>query len=239
MDRADLPVVLITGGAGNLGRAVTRAFLTAGYRAFVPLHHGDRRETLDAFTQEFGAGRAHGTLLDLTTERGANSAVQQAVEWGGRLDSVAHLMGGWTGGRTIPETAGDVFEAMLSVNLTSAFLLSRAAIPRLAAGGGGSIVFVSSRVARERRAKSAAYAVSKAGLIVLAESIAEEFGGQGVRANCVLPGTIDTPANRAAMPSADPSAWTPPEQIAATILFLASAAAASINGASVPVYGRS
>jgi NAD(P)-dependent dehydrogenase (short-subunit alcohol dehydrogenase family) len=239
MAGADSPVVLITGGAGNLGRAVSRAFLAAGYRAFIPLHQTDRREALDALNQEFGPGRAHGALLDLTTERGAASAAQQAVEWGGRLDAVAHLMGAWTGGKTIPETPGDVFEAMMSVNLTSAFLIAKAAIPRLVSSGGGAMVFISSRGAREHRAKSAAYAIAKAGVVVLAESIAEEWGAQGVRANCVLPGTIDTPANRAAMPNADHSLWTPPEQIASTIVFLASDAAAAVNGASLPAYGRS
>jgi NAD(P)-dependent dehydrogenase (short-subunit alcohol dehydrogenase family) len=239
MDRPDAPVVLITGGAGNLGGAVTRAFLRAGWQAFVPLHQTDRRETLDAYNREFGAGRAHGGLLDLTTERGAASAVQQAVEWGGRLDAVAHLMGGWSGGKTIPETPADLFDTMVQINLTSAFLLARAAIPRMVARGQGSLIFVSSRAARERRAKNAAYAVAKAGLIVLAESIAEEYADEGIRANCVLPGTIDTPANRAAMPNADHSAWTRPEEIAQSILFLASPASSAVNGAAIPVYGRS
>src|SRR5687768_2551221 len=99
MDKPDNPVVLVTGGAGNLGRAVTHAFLAAGWRTFIPLHQTDRRETLDQLGQEFGAGRVHGGLLDLTTERGAASAVQQSVEWGGRLDAVAHLMGAWSGGK--------------------------------------------------------------------------------------------------------------------------------------------
>jgi NAD(P)-dependent dehydrogenase (short-subunit alcohol dehydrogenase family) len=237
MERADSPVVLITGGAGNLGRAVTRAFLDAGYRAFVPLHKTDKRETLDAFTRDH-PGKVHGSLLDLSTERGAASAVQQAVEWGGRLDAVAHLMGAWTGGKSIPDTPADVFDAMIQINLTSAFLLAKAAVPRMS-GRGGAMVFVASRAARERRSKNAAYAIAKAGVVVLAESIAEEFGDQGVRANCVLPGTIDTPANRAAMPGADASSWTPPEDIARAILFLASPESSAINGAAVPVYGKS
>ena len=239
MDRPAAHVVLITGGAGNLGRAVSRAFLAAGWRAFIPLHQNDRKDALDALNAEFGAGRAHGALLDLTTERGAASAVQQAVEWGGGLDAAAHLMGGWSGGKRIPDTPGDLFQTMLQLNLTSAFLIARAAIPRMVERGGGSLVFVSSRSALERRSGNAAYAVAKAGLLVLAEAIAEEYGEAGVRANCVLPGTIDTPANRAGQPDADHSRWTPPQQIADAILFLASPAGMAVNGATLPVYGRS
>jgi NAD(P)-dependent dehydrogenase (short-subunit alcohol dehydrogenase family) len=235
----DSRVALITGGAGNLGRAVTHAFLGAGWRVFVPLHQNDRRETLDELASGLGAGRVHGGFLDLTTERGAASAVQQSVEWGGRLDAVAHLMGGWSGGKQIAETPADTFEYMLQLNLTSAFLLAKAALPRMVARGEGALVFVSSRTARERRSGSAAYAVAKAGVIVLAEAIAEEYRDAGIRANCVLPGTIDTPANRAAMPGADPGRWPPPEQIADAVLYLASPASAAVSGASLPVYGRS
>lgn len=238
MDPSESRVALITGGAGNLGRAVSRAFLAAGWRVFVPLHHTDRRETLDELGRD-APGRVHGGFLDLTTDRGAASAVQQAVDWGGRLDAVAHLMGGYSGGKQIADTPADLFEIMVQLNLTSAFLIARAAIPRMVARGEGSLVFVSSRSARERRAGNAAYSVAKAGVVVLAEAIAEEYRDAGVRANCVLPGTIDTPANRAAMPGADPARWTPPEQIAEAILFLASPASAAVNGAAVPVYGRS
>jgi NAD(P)-dependent dehydrogenase (short-subunit alcohol dehydrogenase family) len=106
-------------------------------------------------------------------------------------------------------------------------------------GGGGSIVYVSSRAAREQRAGNAAYAVSKAGLLVLAESVAEEYRGRGIRANAILPGTMDTPANRRSMPNADHSKWVPTEEVARVILFLASPASAAVNGAAVPVYGSS
>ncbi|HYJ79032.1 MAG TPA: SDR family oxidoreductase [Longimicrobiaceae bacterium] len=232
------PVAFISGGAGNLGRAVSRAFLAAGWRVAVALHKTDARDALDGVKAEF-PGRVHGFLLDLTNPRGADSAVRQTLEWGGRLDAVAHLMGAWAGGAEIGETEPEDWDRMMDVNLKSAFLLARAAIPRLLAGGGGSLVFVSSRSALRGRAGMGPYAVSKAGLLVLAETIAEEYRDRGVRANAVLPGTIDTPANRRAMPGADYSTWTAPEEIARVILFLASPDSSAVNGAAVPVYGRS
>ncbi|HEU0054039.1 MAG TPA: SDR family oxidoreductase [Longimicrobium sp.] len=232
------PVVFISGGAGNLGRAVTRAFLEAGWRAAVALHHTDAKNALDALTTEF-PGRLTSFLLDLTTERGAEAAVRQTAEWGERIDAVAHLMGAWQGGTKVGETPTELWDRMMDVNLKSAFLLSRAAIPPMLDAGGGALVFVSSRTARVDRAGMAPYAVSKAGLLVLAETIAEEYRDRGVRANAVLPGTIDTPANRAAMPNAHHERWTAPEEIARAVVFLASPAASAVNGAGVPVYGRS
>ena len=232
------PVAFISGGAGNLGRAVTRAFLEAGWRVSVALHHTDAKNALDELKSAH-PGRVSTCLLDLSKELGAASAITQTMQWAGRLDAVAHLMGTWVGGAKVADTSLGVWEAMMTLNLTSAFLLTRAAIPRMLEGGGGSIVYVSSRAAREKRAGNAAYAVSKAGLLVLAESIAEEYRGDGIRANAVLPGTMDTPANRRSMPDADHARWTPPEEVARVVLFLASPESAPVNGAAVPVYGRS
>lgn len=237
-DQPDGPVAFISGGAGNLGRAVCAAFLDAGWRILVALHHTDAKDALDGLKSAH-PGRVSTCMLDLTTERGADSAIIQTVQWGGRLDAVVHLMGAWHGGDKLADTPLGVWDAMLTVNLTSGFLLARAAIPRMAERGGGSLVFVSSRAAREQRAKNSAYAVSKAGLLVLAETIAEEYRDAGIRANAVLPGTIDTPANRRAMPNADASKWTPPDEIARVVLFLAGPGSAPVNGAAVPVYGRS
>ncbi len=232
------PVAFISGGAGNLGRAVTAAFLAAGWRVSVALHHADAKDTLAGLASAH-PGRVSTCMLDLGTERGADSAIRQTVQWGGRLDAVVHAMGGWHGGAKVADTTIGVWDAMLAVNLTSAFLLARAAIPRMVEGGGGALVFVSSRAAREQRSGNSAYAVSKAGLLVLAETIAEEYRDAGIRANAVLPGTIDTPANRRAMPNADASKWTAPEEIARAVLFLASTESSAVNGAAVPVYGRS
>lgn len=231
-------VALIAGGAGNLGRAVTRAFLESGARVAVPVYKTDHPEALAPLQEEF-SGRIFSCALDLTTERGAHAAVEQAVEWAGRLDAVAHLVGGWRGGMRLAETPIEVWDRMMDLNLKSAWLMAHAAIPVMARGGGGSLVFVSSRAARTGRKGHSAYAVAKAGLLTLVEAIAEEYAEEGVRANAVLPGTVDTEENRRAMPDADHSRWTPPEEIARTIVFLASRDASAVNGAAVPVYGRS
>lgn len=231
-------VVLVTGGAGNMGLAVTEAFLRRGARVVVPLYKSDHPASLDALRTAH-TGRLHTFALDLTTERGAEQAVGQAVEWGGRISAVAHLMGGYAGGGSLADTPMDRWDRMMDLNLKSAWLIARFALPRMVAQGGGAFVFVSSRAAVRGRAGHGAYAVAKSALITLMEAIAEEYGPQGIRANAVMPGTIDTAANRRANPDADPSLWTPPAQIAEVIAFLASPESAAISGAAIPVYGRS
>lgn len=231
-------VVLVTGGAGNLGQAVTRSFLEAGARVAVPLYKTDLPESLDPLRGAHG-DRVLSFALDLTTERGANEAVREVIEWAGRIDAVAHLIGGYFGGASLAETPVEAWDRMMDLNVKSAWLTARAAIPEMASRGGGSLVFVSSRAALEGRRSRAAYAVAKAALLTLVEAIAEEYRDQGIRANAVLPGTVDTEGNRAMMPDADPERWTPPEQIAEVIRFLASGASEAVSGAAVPVYGRS
>jgi NAD(P)-dependent dehydrogenase (short-subunit alcohol dehydrogenase family) len=231
-------VALVTGGAGNLGRAVTQAFLAEGARVAVPLHGTDRPAALEPLRREHG-DRLHTFALDLTTERGAQAAVQAVLEWAGRLDVVAHLVGAYSGGVKLADTPTETWDRMMELNLKSAWLVARYAIPAMIAAGGGSLVFVSSRAALQGRAGQGAYAVAKAGLLALVATIAEEYRDQGIRANAVLPGVIDTGANRSAMPDADHAAWTSPEEIARVIAFLASPGSAPVNGAAVPVYGRS
>lgn len=228
-------VVLVTGGSGGLGSAVTQAFLEDGWRVAVPVHASGGADTLDDLAARH-PDRLTWFAADLATEIGAGEAVARTSNWGGRLDAVVHTVGAYAGGAPLHETAVDEWDRMMSINLRSAFLLARAAIPRLA--DGGSLVFVSSRAAVTGRKGHVPYAVSKAALLTLTEAIAEEYKGR-VRANAVLPGTIDTPANRAAMPGAKHDTWTAPAEIARVILFLASGASAIVSGAVVPVYGES
>ena len=231
-------VVLVTGGAGNLGKAVTAAFLEAGARVVVPLYKTDGSESLEDLQAQH-PGRLHTFALDLTTERGANQAVGQVVEWGGRIDGVAHLIGGYIGGSKLADTPIEVWDRMMDLNVKSAWLVARSAVPRMIEQGGGTMVFVSSRAARRGRSKNGAYATSKAALLTLVETLAEEYASEGIRANAVLPGTVDTEANRRAMPDADHSRWTSPAEIARVMVFLSSDQSAPVNGASIPVYGRS
>jgi NAD(P)-dependent dehydrogenase (short-subunit alcohol dehydrogenase family) len=228
-------VVLVTGGAGGLGSAVTEAFLEDGWRVAVPTHGSGDTDALEALAARYPE-RLTWFGADLATEIGAGEAVARTANWGGRLDAVVHTVGGYAGGAPLHETPVDDWDRMMSINLRSAFLIARAAIPRM--GDSGSLVFVSSRAALTGRKGHVPYAVSKAALLTLVEAIAEEYRGR-VRANAVLPGTIDTPANRAAMPDAKHDAWTAPAEIARVIVFLASGASATVSGAAVPVYGDS
>ncbi len=227
-------VVLITGGAGNLGRAVTRAFLDAGARVAVPLHKTDRKDALDSAIGEHG-GRMTTFALDLTTERGADAAVRQTVEWAGRLDAVAHLVGGYYGG-AFEETPVEAWDRMMDLNARSAYLIARAAVPALLESGDGALVFVGSRAAKEGRSGHAVYAASKGALLTLVEAVAEEYEGR-IRVTAVLPETIDTDANRAAMPQADHTRWTPPEEIARVIVALCAPGARVETGAELEIYG--
>lgn len=213
------PVVLITGGAGNIGRTVTRAVLAAGARVAVPVYKTDRPDILDPIKREFG-DRLLVFALDLTTERGADEAVKEVVEWAGRLDALVHLVGGYAGGMRVDATPVEVYDRMMDLNVKSAFLVGRAALRSMVPGGGGSVVFVSSRAATGDGAGHAAYAAAKSALLTFAGAMAEEYREDRVRVNVLLPATVDTDANRAAMPGADFSGWTRPETIAERIVAL-------------------
>jgi NAD(P)-dependent dehydrogenase (short-subunit alcohol dehydrogenase family) len=229
-------VVLITGATGALGSAVTREFAqTQGYLALT----GRSEEKLERLVAETGlpAERVFAAAADVTQADGVDSLVAAITGRFGRIDVLLNVAGGWGGGKPVGETPVEDWDRLLALNLRSAFLLSRAVLPPMLEAGWGRIVHVSSKTAVTPRAKQAAYAVSKMGLITLTETIAAEVKGTGVTANVILPSIIDTPANREAMPKADPAKWVTPERIAATMRFLCSDDAASINGARTPIYG--
>ena len=229
-------VVLISGAAGALGSAVTREFARTQARLALT---GRSRKKLEQLVTETGlpTERAFAVAADVTQADGVKNLVEAVVDHFGRIDVLLNTVGGWSGGKPVGETAVEEWDRMLALNLRSAFLLSRAVLPLMLEAGWGRIVHVSSKTAVAPRAKQAAYAVSKMGLITLIEVIAAEVRGSGVTANVILPSIIDTPANRASMPKADPRKWVPRERIAATMRFLCSDAAASINGARIPIYG--
>ncbi|MGH9520754.1 MAG: SDR family oxidoreductase, partial [Terriglobales bacterium] len=155
------------------------------------------------------------------------------------LGALIHLVGAYAGGQSVAETSDDTWRSMMSVNLDAAFYTARAALPNLLAAPGGRIIMIGSRNAVLPVANSAAYNAAKAGLVSLAQTLAHEVAAQGATVNVVLPSTIDTPANRRAMPKADFSRWVPPAAIANLILWLASPAAQDVTGAASPIYGRS
>jgi NAD(P)-dependent dehydrogenase (short-subunit alcohol dehydrogenase family) len=153
------------------------------------------------------------------------------------IDALVHVVGGWAGGESVHEHTVETWDRMLELNLRTAFLCCRQVLPLMRSRGFGRIVLVSSRTARSNRKGQAAYAVAKAGLTVLAETIAEENRELDVTANVVAPSTLDTQANRAAMPQADHSSWVPLPQAAAVIAFLASDQAGQLRGAWLPLFG--
>jgi NAD(P)-dependent dehydrogenase (short-subunit alcohol dehydrogenase family) len=227
---------IITGGTGALGGAVTREFLEAGARAAVTWRSEQEWQALRSDLSHYGDTLA-GFLADVTDPEDAARAVGEVRERLGPINGLIHLVGGFTFA-PVEQTDPVVLDRMLDMNLRSAFLMSRAVIPRLREARGGKILLVSSRAALKGAAGLGAYSAAKAGVIRLAETLAEELQAENIQANCILPSLIDTPANRAAMPDADHSLWVPPARIARVLRFLASPDADIISGAAVPVYGR-
>jgi NAD(P)-dependent dehydrogenase (short-subunit alcohol dehydrogenase family) len=154
------------------------------------------------------------------------------------LEAVANLVGGFSDGPRLHETDPAEFARLMQLNLTPAFLLARAAMPRLVERGGGAFVCVSARTALRPYPGGGAYSVAKASVLALVNALDVEYRRDGVRCNAILPSVIDTPANREAQPDADHSKWVEPEEIARVVRFLVSDESAVTSGAAVPVYGR-
>jgi NAD(P)-dependent dehydrogenase (short-subunit alcohol dehydrogenase family) len=224
--------VLVTGGTGGLGGAVTDAFLEAGWRVVVP----GREST--APTDPAGGGPVRLTA-DLTDPAGARRAVEIAAgEPSAPLRAVVNLVGGYASGGLVHETPIEEFDRMLTVNLRPTYLVTQAALPHLIAAGGGAVVCVSARAALAPFPGAAGYVTAKAAVLAFANAVATEYRSAGVRCNTVLPSVIDTPANRAAQPDADHRRWVAPTEIAPVIRFLAGDESGPTSGATVPVYGR-
>ncbi|HWB83337.1 MAG TPA: SDR family NAD(P)-dependent oxidoreductase [Bryobacteraceae bacterium] len=222
-------VVLITGANGGLGSAITRAFLEAG--AIVV---GTARRITDS---DFAHPRFTGVSADLTAADAAGRLVETVLTRFERIDALVHVLGGFAGGGAIHETTGDTWDAMMNLNLRTAFYTLRAVIPPMRQAGRGRIVAIGSRAAAEPQPNIGAYSASKAALVSLVRTVALENKDHGITANMILPGTIDTEANRKAEPHADHSRWIAPERLAALAMFLISDAGAQITGAAIPVYG--
>jgi len=230
--RRDGRNVLASGGTGALGRAVVRAFLEAGDRVVVPWIVEAEREGMERdFAEALGAERLVLLEADVAEAAGAAAAVKAADP----VDVLVNGAGGFAGGTPVWETDLEAWDAMYRANLRTAASLCRAATGGMRERGAGCVVNVAATPAWTRPANLAAYTASKAGVVVLTEALQKELASTGVRINAVAPTTIDTPANRAAMPDADFSSWTPPEAIARVILWLASDAALPVRGAIIPV----
>jgi NAD(P)-dependent dehydrogenase (short-subunit alcohol dehydrogenase family) len=222
-------VVLITGAQGGLGTYVTAAFLEAGAQVVGT----GRQISSSAFVNP----RFEAIPADLTRPHNAARLVTDTLEKFRKIDALVHVAGGFAGGSPIQETDDATWDAMLDLNLRAAVHILRAVIPPMRRERRGRIVAIGSRAGVEPAANIAAYSASKAALVSLVKTAALENRDAGITANVILPGTIDTEANRASDPGGDRSKWVSPARLAALALFLASDEAAEITGAAIPVYG--
>jgi len=236
--RFESKTVLVAGGTGGLGRAVTSAFLEEGAKVVATFRI---QEELDALKGSAGAKGTNldGMSVDVTDEAAVRQLVEKILAKHGRLDAVVNTVGGYAGGVKFWEMETKVFDQMLALNLRSGYALSRAAARAMLKQGRGAIVNIAAKAAFDHAAGAAAYAASKAAAVAMLDSLAADLKGTGVRVNSILPSIIDTPANRKAMPNADFAKWPKPEDIARVILFLCSEDARVIHGAAIPVYGDS
>jgi NAD(P)-dependent dehydrogenase (short-subunit alcohol dehydrogenase family) len=222
-------VTLITGAKGGLGSFVTEAFLSAGARVA-----GASRSIQQS---DFSHPEFFAIPAELSSGDAARKLAEDVIGRFGRIDVLVHVMGGFAGGKSVAETDDDTFEKMLDVNYRAAFYIARAVLPQMRVQGSGRILAVASRQAAEPGAMVGAYSASKAALVALVRVIALENKDRRISANTVLPGTMDTPANRAGDPQADRSRWLQPSQVAALLVHLASDAGEQITGAAIPIYG--
>ncbi len=223
--------VLVTGGTGGLGVAVTDAFLDAGWRVVVPWIV---RHELERMPRRGGLELVRADLFDADGARDVTTVATADPD--APLRAVVNLVGGFKAGGRVHETPVEEFENQLRLNLRATYLTCRQAIPHLLAAGGGAIVCMSSRAALHPFSGAAGYLTSKAAVLAFVSALDAEYGDEGIRANAVLPGVIDTPGNRAAMPDSDRKNWVAPADIANTIRFLASDESSAISGAQVPVH---
>ena len=231
-------VVLVAGGTGGLGRAVTSAFLEEGATVAVTYRNQPEWEKFKTAASA-RSSRLEGHEVDVTDEAAVRQLVEKILTKHGHLDVMVNTVGGYVGGLKLWEMETKVFEQMLNMNLRSGYSLSRAAVPAMLKQGRGAVVNVAAKAAFDHSAGASAYAASKAAAVAMLDSLAADLKGTGVRVNTILPSIIDTEVNRKAMPKADFAKWPKPRDIARVILFLSSDDAQVIHGAAIPVYGDS
>jgi NAD(P)-dependent dehydrogenase (short-subunit alcohol dehydrogenase family) len=223
---------IVTGGTGALGSAVVAAALADGARVVVPWIVEAERERL---TSQQAAAVDSGALVLTEADVAEDAGAQAVVAAAGEPFVLVNGVGGFGGGTPVHDTGLDLWDRMYRMNVRTAVAMVRAAAPGMIARGRGVVVNVAAAAAADAPPGIAAYAASKAGIVVLTRALQAELGEHGVRVNAVAPTTIDTPANREAMPDADASAWTPPDRIAGVIRWLASDAGATVRGGLIPV----
>ncbi len=224
-------VAIVTGASGALGSDVAKSLLTAGATVVAV----DRANAGSA-SQESGLTRFSANLTDA---REVKQLIASVFAKFGRIDVLVHVMGGFAGGASVAETDDATWQKMMDINLNAAFYVLRAVVPVMRQAEHGRIIAIGSRQAVQPAAGVGAYSSSKAALVSLVQTVALENTDKNIRANVILPGTMDTPANRASMPKADLAKWVSTSHVADLVVMLAGDVGVEINGAAIPVYGGS
>jgi NAD(P)-dependent dehydrogenase (short-subunit alcohol dehydrogenase family) len=225
--------VLVTGAAGNLGRAVAATFAARGAGLVLV---DQRRDQLE---RAFGAETSGRVLVptNLLDQAATTDAVRQAIARVGRIDVLCNIAGGFRMGEAVHETSDETWTLLFDINARTLLHAVRAVVPHMLEKGGGKIVNVGAFSAQRGVGEMGAYTAAKSAVIRLTEAMSSELRERRINVNCVLPTTLDTPENRAAMPKADFAKWVPLADLANVIVFLASDDARAVHGAAVPVTG--
>lgn len=227
-------VVIVSGGTGALGQSICLTFLRAGATVCAPYVVEEEQVALRGRVGSADAGRLEMAPCDVTNEAAVAAYAAQIVERHRRIDVLVNAVGGFAGG-DLASTPLAEWNRMMTLNLSTAVVACRAVLPSMTGARWGRIVNVASRAVVPPQGGFIAYTVSKAAVITLTQALAQEVRPHGITVNAVLPSTMDTPANRRAMPDADRSGWVSTEAVARVIVFLASEDAAAVTGAAVPV----
>ena len=230
-------VAVVTGAAGNLGAAVCDALAVRGARiAMLDLNQNALARCQAALPAGTDAETFATDLIDADSVATTIAAVRERF---GTIDILANVAGGFSMGPSLEDTPDETWNLMMDLNARSVLSMCRAVIPIMRDAGSGRVVNVSARAALSGKGHMGPYCASKAAVITLTETLAAETKHAGITVNCILPGTVDTPQNRASMPDQDHTTWVPPAALADVILFLASDAARCVTAAAIPVFGRS
>jgi NAD(P)-dependent dehydrogenase (short-subunit alcohol dehydrogenase family) len=227
-------VAIVTGGSGALGQAVTWRLLAGGANVCVPWVVDAEAARLRESVGAEGDKRVYLARADVADPMSFDPFVREALARFGRLDILVNGVGGFEGGDLV-STPPDAWARMLTMNLTTTYVACHAALPSMVKAGRGRVVNIASRAVVPPRGGFIGYTVAKSGVIALTQALAEEVRSAGITVNAVLPSTMDTPANRRAMPDADRSQWVPVESVAETVAFLAGDGARHVTGALVTI----
>jgi NAD(P)-dependent dehydrogenase (short-subunit alcohol dehydrogenase family) len=222
-------VAIVTGANGALGTDVCKALLAAGATVVAVVRSVAGDELRDS--------QYHSLAANLVDPAAVKGAIAKAEAQFGKIDILVHVMGAFAGGTSVADTDDATWHKMMDINLNAAFYVLRAAIPVMRKAEHGRILAIGSRQAVQPAENVAAYSASKAALVSLVQTVALENKDKSIRANVILPGTMDTAANRAAMPKANFAKWVKTSHVADLVVMLAGDAGGDITGAAIPVYG--